>query len=159
MEQKAGDRSMVSFNINSLFSTFQYIVDLDGWQHPEVLSRCLATLLDPLALSPLPDAYTPQVCSNLRHLLESFVERPFLLERLEPTLVRRLLALLQRYCHICHVFLPDDEQLALHMKVKHSLPPHVRFVPLSPAFLSALHAQCVAEYHLLCPKESFYTSR
>jgi len=69
------------------------------------------------------------------------------------------LALLQRYCHICHVFLPDDEQLALHMKVKHSLPPHVRFVPLNPAFLSALHAQCVAEYHLLCPKESFYTSR
>lgn len=159
MEQKASDLAMVSFNINSLFSTFQYIVDLNGWKHPEALSRCLETLIDPLFHSPAPDNYTPQVCSNLRHLLESFVERPFLLERLDRSLVRRLLTLLQRYCHICHVFLPDDEQLALHMKVKHSLPAHMRFVPLNPVFLSALHAQCVAEYHALCPKESFYTSR
>ena len=159
VEQKASDLTMLSFNINSLYATFQYVVSVDGWQHPEELSKVLNTLINPLFETPVPEAYTPQISSNLKHFFDSFVNRPYLMEQLENELVHRILSLIRHYCHICCEFIVDDSQLTEHMMTRHSLPPCVRYVPMNPSFLNALHTQCVMEYHSLCPKEQFYTSR
>ena len=70
MQQKINEPSMVSFNINSLHSTFQYVVDWNGWKHPDVLWRILFKLTDPLYETPVPDTYTTQVNSNLKYLLD-----------------------------------------------------------------------------------------
>lgn len=159
VEQKASDLTMLSFNINSLYATFQYVVSVDGWKHPEELSSVLNTLTSPLFEKPVPEAYTPQVSSNLKHLFESFVNRPYLMEQLDNELVHRILSLIRHYCHICNEFIVDDTLLSEHMLSRHSLPACVRYVPMNPSFLNALHTQCVMEYHSLCPKEQFYTSR
>ena len=150
---------MLSFNIKSLYATFQYVISVDGWQHPDELSSVLNTLINPLFETPVPEAYTPQVSSNLKHLFESFVNRPYLMELLDNDLVHRILSLIRHYCHICSEFIVDDTRLTEHMMSRHSLPACVRYVPMNPSFLNALHTQCVMEYHSLCPKEQFYTSR
>ena len=78
VQQKINEPSMVSFNINSLHSTFQYVVDWNGWKHPDVLWRILFKLTDPLYETPVPDTYTTQVNSNLKYLLDLLMQQPYL---------------------------------------------------------------------------------
>ena len=151
---------MLSFNINSLVSTFNYITDLDGWKHPEELANVIHAIIDPLSKEDaVLDAYTPQVSSNLKALVELMITKSALIERLGNDIYHRLLDMLRHYCHICNKFILSDVALTEHMTKQHALPAHVPFSRLNPQFLYKLQTQCVNEYHHLCPKEEFYTSR
>ena len=160
VQQKISDPGMLSFNINSLFSTFYHLVDLQGWKRPEELADVLHSIIRPLFEEGASlEAYTPQVSSNIRMMVEYLLEQHVVVERLGNEIYRELLTLLRQYCRICNQFIVNEEMLTLHMAQKHSLPPHLSYTQLNSQFLYRLQTQCVHEYHELCPRESFYTSR
>ena len=159
MQQKINEPSMVSFNINSLHSTFQYVVDWNGWKHPDVLWRILFKLTDPLYETPVPDTYTTQVNSNLKYLLDLLMQQPYLRQQMSDAIFARLSSLVDHYCHICNVFIVDDTEMTAHMRDRHSLPPTCRLVPFSQPFINLLTKQCVLEFKSLCPQPSFYQTR
>lgn len=150
---------MLLFNINSLYSTIQYIINLDNWRHPEKLQKILESLIAPLREEKLPEAYTPQICSNLRHLLHSIAQHPYLMAILGEEWARVLRSLLHHFCHICNLFILNDEEFELHMKDRHCLPPICRYEPFSSSFLNLLTKQAVKEFTEMCPTESFYATR
>ncbi|KAM7454302.1 hypothetical protein BLSTO_04942 [Blastocystis sp. subtype 1] len=159
VQQKINEPSMVSFNINSLHSTFQYVVDWNGWKHPDVLWRILFKLTDPLYETPVPDTYTTQVNSNLKYLLDLLMQQPYLRQQMSDAIFARLSSLVEHYCHICNVFIVDDAEMTAHMRDRHSLPPTCRLVPFSQPFINLLTKQCVLEFKSLCPQPSFYQTR
>ena len=66
---------MLSFNIKSIYSTLQYLIDLDNWKHPEKLNAVIDRLIAPLVKEEkLPELYVPKICSNLRQLLLAIVQ-------------------------------------------------------------------------------------
>ena len=150
---------MLTFNINSLYATIQYIIDVENWKHPEKLKTILLSFIEPLYAEKLPETYTTQVTSNLKHLFSSIVQHPFIMSILGEEWTEKLQSLLHHFCHICNIFILDDTEFTKHMKEKHCLPPICKYTPFSNSFLNLLTKQAVKEFRSLCPVEEFYTTR
>lgn len=159
VEQKIDEPSMLLFNINSLYSTVQYIIDLENWRHPEKLKGILTTFISPLYEEKIPDNYTTQVCSNLNHLLSSIIHHPYLMAVLGNEWSNKLRSLLHHFCHICNLFIMKDEEFEAHMRGRHSLPAVCNYERFSKSFLNLLTNQAVKEFREMCPLEGFYKTR
>lgn len=159
VDQKINEPSMMQFNINSLYSTIQYIIDFDNWKHPDKLKKILESFIASLHADKLPETYSPSFCSNLCHLLRSIVNHSSLIAVLGEEWGDRLRSLLNHYCHICHTFIIKDEEFTLHMKDRHCLPPVCPMEHFSCSFLNLLTNQAVKEFSEVCPHEDFYTTR
>ena len=159
MKQKVSSVKSISFNISSLLSTFQYVVDVDKWKDPGALSYILMVMTDPLYTNTSPPTYDYILSSKLHLLIVFFLRSPIVLNKLEAQTTDRLLFLHEHFCHICNLFFVLDEEFQAHMKRVHGLPIIHEFTPFSSQFLVLLTKQIIAEYRTLCPKEEFYRTR
>ena len=151
---------MLSFNIKSIYSTLQYLIDLDNWKYPEKLNAVIDRLIAPLVKEEkLPELYVPKICSNLRQLLLAIVQNNHLVIVLGVEWSKKLDHILCHYCHICNIFIMKDEEFENHMITHHCIPPTCTFDPFSPAFINLLTKQAVKEYRDMCPHEEFYKTR
>lgn len=159
VEQQIDDMSLLSFHINSLTTTFQYLIDLNGWKSPRKLEKVLHALIQPFSYERVPREYTQVTMNNLHFLVAMLLHYPGLMERLSEETNKEVNHLMSHYCNICSLFIVQDDQMEKHMRGQHLIPVITNYVPFKQAFVNELTKQVVAKSRELLPAQTFYETR